>query len=532
MNKDILSRMNCLENSQFPETSGADYFFIRDFITENMRWDFDRIEEDFMKHCYDKLRDFAKVQWYEQNAARYSSPGESHRFMVMGLILNGAKAGDEYCKALIRYLFKTYHKSLYQQLKRFNKISADEIISLSEIDERLDLGYVGIILTMCSIDKIVLNDSCTMLYSYLVKRSQEYEDEDEEESRHMEFEDGLFEECREQVEAWEEEDERAHPDEWKQRRAYWKEYKYVEGCLRHLGYPGDYLYRCMQNNMGLTIQFTRTLAVLRTVYPNREFSFEEVQRYTNLYSAVSSLVDVSEELDNVNRALLGLETDYDTWDEETFFHPEKIAVNKMAVPEKETKVLTKVAKVETDTVKKEDYLSEIDALRSKLSQRETEYKKLKIQYAALNAARKESEALLDNYQKDREELIALREFVYNLEQGTPEMKTIPLEKMKEEISSKNYVIIGGHVNWVNKMKGEFPGWKYILPSSFKAVDVGELENKDRIFFFTDHISHAAYGKFIRAARERKIPFSYLHGVNMEQIIRQIYENEELKNERG
>lgn len=51
--------------SLVPETSGVDYFFIRNFITEDMRWDFDRIEEDFMKHCYDKLRDFAKVQWYE-----------------------------------------------------------------------------------------------------------------------------------------------------------------------------------------------------------------------------------------------------------------------------------------------------------------------------------------------------------------------------------------------------------------------------------------------------------------------------------
>ena len=32
------------------------------------------------------------------------------------------------------------------------------------------------------------------------------------------------------------------------------------------------------------------------------------------------------------------------------------------------------------------------------------------------------------------------------------------------------------------------------------------------------------GKVIGIARERKIPFSYLHGVNMEQIIRQIYES--------
>lgn len=302
-----------------PETSGADYFFIRYFITEDMRWDFDRIEEDFMKHCYDKLRDFAKVQWYEQNSIRFSSPDESHRYMVMGLILNGAKAEDEYCKALLRYLFKTYYKSLYKQLKRFNQISADEIISLSEIDERMDLGNLAIILTMCSINNIVLGNSCSVLFAHLEKIRQEYEAEDEEDTRFMEFADGLFEECREQVDKWVEEDEKAHPNYARQLKAYWKEDEYVAGCLNHLGYPGDYLYRCMQNDMGLPIQFTRTLAVLRTVYPKREFTFEEVQRYAHLYSAISALVDVSEELDNMNREILGLETEYATWEEDTFF---------------------------------------------------------------------------------------------------------------------------------------------------------------------------------------------------------------------
>lgn len=85
-------------------------------------------------------------------------------------------------------------------------------------------------------------------------------------------------------------------------------------------------------------------------------------------------------------------------------------------------------------------------------------------------------------------------------------------------------MIGGHVNWVNKLKAEFPGWTYILPSTFKTVDAGSLDHKDMIFFFTDHISHAAYGKFIGIARDRKIPFSYLHGVNMGQIVRQIYDS--------
>lgn len=54
---------------------------------------------------------------------------------------------------------------------------------------------------------------------------------------------------------------------------------------------------------------------------------------------------------------------------------------------------------------------------------------------------------------------------------------------------------------------------------------GELEST--ITAWDDALSRnredAAYGKFIGIARERKIPFSYLHGVNMGQIVRQIYD---------
>lgn len=512
------------EGNVAPDTIGADYFFIQNFVTGDMEWDFDRIEEDFMKHCYDKLREFGRVQWYEHNAARFSTPEESHRNMVMGLILNGAKSGDEYCKALIRYLFKTYHKQLYKQLKRFSKISLDEVLALSrpDDDDDLDMGYMAIVLTMCSIDNVVMQDRCTILYRYLDKRREEYDLMDEEANEFMDFADGLFEDCQRQVEEWVSAEEKSNVRHL--HKEYWKEDAFVGRCLNHLGYPEDYLYRCMENNMGLKIQFTRTLAVLRTVYPKREFTYEEVQRYTHLYSAISSLVDVSENLDDLNRMFLGLEQDYDDWDDETLFHPENITVSNQPKSKAEKKVLTNVATVDNSSASKDDYLAEIDELHKKLNQREMEYKQLKAQYSAAHVARKEAENRLAVYESDREELIALREFAYHLENEAPVIAETSIDDMKKAIADKAYVIIGGHVNWVNKLKSEFPKWTFILPSAYKTVDADGLDNKDKIFFFTDHISHVAYGKFVAIARERKIPFSYLHGVNMEQIIKQVYES--------
>lgn len=507
-----------------PDTAGADYFFVQYFMTDDMYWDFDRIEEDFMKHCYDRLREFSDVQWYENLEAKYVGPDKSHRMMTLGLILNGAKLNDEYCRGLIKYLFKAYHKSLYKQLKRFSRISADEILSLAEYEGELDLGHIGIILTMCSINGIELKERTGFLYSYLDKKRITFIEEDKVDFRLEDYiDDNVFEESRAQVEKWVEEDKKKNPQYRKQLKTHWKVDEFAASCLKMFSYPEDYLYTSLENNMGIVIQFTRTLATLKRTFPKKEFSFEDVQRYTTLYSAMSALVNVSDNLDDVNRRFLGIETEYDCWDDDTLFHPENIVVSNAPKAKDDKMLITNIAPVVDDNASKEDYLSEIQELRKKLNQKEIENKQLKGQLASVNSAKKEVEHLINKYENDREELIALREFAYRLEQEVPEYKKISLDDMRKQIEDKSYVIIGGHINWVNKLKSEFPKWTYILPSEYNTADVNSLENKDMIFFFTDHISHVAYGKFVSSARDKKIPFSYLHGVNIDQVIRQIYE---------
>ena len=50
----------------------------------------------------------------------------------------------------------------------------------------------------------------------------------------------------------------------------------------------------------------------------------------------------------------------------------------------------------------------------------------------------------------------------------------------------------------------------------------ELEGTEKVYFFTNHLSHCTYGKYIALIREHKIPFGYLHSVNIETMINQIY----------
>ena len=98
----------------------------------------------------------------------------------------------------------------------------------------------------------------------------------------------------------------------------------------------------------------------------------------------------------------------------------------------------------------------------------------------------------------------------------------PVEKMKKEISALRIIIIGGHTNWVSKLKKEFPNWDFVNPEASGTTAVSIINNADRVYFFTDTISHTKYYQFMNAIRENKVEFGYIHGVNIEKNIRDIY----------
>ncbi len=82
---------------------------------------------------------------------------------------------------------------------------------------------------------------------------------------------------------------------------------------------------------------------------------------------------------------------------------------------------------------------------------------------------------------------------------------------------------GGHINWLNKLRLQFPNWTYIPTEDYRVVDGKMLEQKERAYFYTNHMSHITYHKFIAVVRERKIPFGYLRSINLEKMVQQIYE---------
>lgn len=519
--------INREEGKVAPDTTGADYFFLDEFITRDMELDFIAIEQDFLKHCSGRLQEFNNAGWYGENECWENEPEYALKKKMLRLMYNGAKLNDPYCVELIKYLYKLYHKKEYNQLKRFRVISVDEIFSLSE-DEwgKSSYGSMGRVLGMCRFMGIGQEDSCSILYLLLEQKRKEWIQDSENQREYLTFEDGVFEECVQQIEAWsaECEDIKDFRKFRKVHHAFWETDEFVGMCFRHMGYREDYASLCMKYNRGLSLQMAKTLAILRTINPKRDYTFEEVQRYTVLYNTVSALTDVADDFDIQLGYLTGEELE-ECEKEDILFRPENIVVRQSADKQKAvSKAIANVAPVSMGRASEDDYLKEIAALRARINKLEQENSGLQVQYRQMKKTQDEAEKLIRKYQSDREELIALREFAYKSELSFSEIKEETLEDMKKAIADANIVIIGGHINWINKLRKQFPNWLFILSETYKTVDGKMLDGKDKVYFFTDHISHVTYGKFIAAVRERKIPFGYLGSLNIEQMIRHIYED--------
>ncbi len=131
--------------------------------------------------------------------------------------------------------------------------------------------------------------------------------------------------------------------------------------------------------------------------------------------------------------------------------------------------------------------------------------------------------MISKYESERDELIALRSFAYNSTKHEDLPDEADIEQMKKAISGKKIAIIGGHPNWISKIKKTFPDWSYIQINESSRYIAGEFGSYDRVYFFTGFISHKDYYRYVATLRKDNVSFGYMNGdVNIEKNIVQIY----------
>lgn len=96
------------------------------------------------------------------------------------------------------------------------------------------------------------------------------------------------------------------------------------------------------------------------------------------------------------------------------------------------------------------------------------------------------------------------------------------EEMIRAIKDRKIAIIGGHSNWVYKLRNMFPKWNYLTPEEQGTMPVSVVSGTEVIYFFTSHLCHSQYNRFLDVARLQKIPVKYISRVNVNDNIRQIY----------
>lgn len=510
-----------------PDTYGCESVFVQTFISIEMEQDFPVIANSFYRNVPDALT-FENYTYYCDNDIKNSYPVKAFSDFTMMQILSMAKAGNEYSVNLLKYLYKTYYKKEYKVLKKFSVISPSEILSIVEDSNAFEGEFAGVarVLTMCLIYGIELNKDCLFLYMVMDKYNNDIESEKNHEPYSV-SPDMIHEAQNALKEAFGveylEEIEDDIPDYYKYSRFRRKAYKY-------LGYDSD--FDELQSG-GITEEgcYTLTMILLNKLYPNKTFTKEEIQVYASIYYDVQSICGAMDEINNYYQTLMGEIDDYVL--EDSMFIPEEFEkVSGIGKPKEVKKHNSNVNEVkEKDTskdnvktkaeYKEQDLLAEIENLRSRLHKKEHDANHLSELYRETKKRLEQAEADKDKYSSEHSELVALREHLYNMTEDDIVIQESSRQDIINAIKDKKVIIIGGHTNWIQKMKDMFPDWTYINFKSTTTIDDNILNNADHVYFFTDFIKHNVYYRFINIVRDKKIPFGYISSINIDKCLKQM-----------
>jgi hypothetical protein len=178
-----------------------------------------------------------------------------------------------------------------------------------------------------------------------------------------------------------------------------------------------------------------------------------------------------------------------------------------AVNEKELDIGRLRDELSEAVVQNEQKAEEIRLLTDELSKETKEaIKPYASEISELNSRIRELEKALDDERAKTPELNALREFAFESQSDyIPSETTVTLAEL---MRGRKVIVVGGHVNWRNKMKERYPNIAF-LDGHNKTLNSSIFDNADVTLFNTSNMSHAVYEKAVCYLRDKKLRFNYL-----------------------
>ncbi len=505
-----------------PNTIGADTYFLLSFMTDDMYMDFPIIQQDFIAHCGDKLRELNAIAWYDESYIGVNRPERVLYGHVLRLIYNGAKSGDGYCTELLKSLYKSYHKKEYNQLKKFHKVSTEDISCITQAEQGLneDLAFARI-LCIAPYFGIELHEDCVIWFKLFEKKRNGFLQLIDMSIDSTDIDEQTISDAALIVDNWlkETEGNPASVDTYQETSLF------INSIFRMQGFCDDYDKKCMSDFKGGRVHLIMTLATLKTINPDKNYTYEDVQIYTHIRDLVLALSDTAWDFDYGMGYLLGEEIDEEDL---ALSRYKPVQENNIKTKPKAERATINSANITAGDVKQEDYLEEISTLRAKINKLEQENSYLRKESKSIRNDNTSLSGLLHQYENERGELIRLREYAYESTHRDDVEKDVSFDEIKKAIESKKVLIIGGHPNWIRKLRELFSNWKFVNTESFSTIDSSITSGYDKVFFFTGFISHSEYNKFTSYMDRNDISYGYLSGVNIGTTIKQIYDAIELK----
>lgn len=169
-------------------------------------------------------------------------------------------------------------------------------------------------------------------------------------------------------------------------------------------------------------------------------------------------------------------------------------------------------------VKNHSLKNQLKALKAENNRLRTEYKNnLERENVLLHKEIEKLKLVIEELEKDKKELLALRDIVLKEEKNTP--VEIPQDIVIPPI---NGIIAGGHSSWHDKLKE-------VLPESFKYLegndnnfDINILNNADYVFIYTKFMGHGFYYRLINKCKNIDANILYINSTSPEYVKKEIY----------
>ena len=563
-------------NAEKPENEyGVKALFAADFVKPDM-------EDTFMAVSADFLTKEKRIDYGRKNGMFLdlpfpfdmdSSTRDYYIQTILLIMLACVEDGSSYAADVLKELYKTYYKQEYSILKRINSLDImtydnyfepDDYNNNGETDNDTDILAARVTI-MCELFNIKIDDPWNAVLELLNERAERdrflwrsyqvlsVEDKiiESKTNKRKEYSDWIAEKYPEMVSVDVYGSDKRYKiiDELDRMTRLVMEELNIHTSIND-GTPFDLFNNMVGGLEGLNIKLSdldndsvgkwnhRELLLIAYInylstligklYKEREKELQTILGVSRL-----ELVNDDELIDdNITMEMIERLTKREDKDV-TDFRKDKIMSRLKSIKVSDIKKYEQndnVSETQSKTDLKNDNTREIDLIkkelkesRSRVREEAEKAKNQRLLYEETRERTKSLKKLIEKQTEEHAELVALRELVYSLDKGDIETEYgISTDEMILKLNEKRCAIIGGHENWSNKMKKAFPGWV--------VIPVGESLNLDRAlggidaaFIYTDVLEHAMYYKMMNAIRSNKTPFHYIHGVNIDIVVKAMYQ---------